>query len=86
MTEVGDDQVGLQYRLAGSGMVERDHTAYAIQIHVYFTLLYFSYGSMPSLTSPMTHSHAPVDRCIQHQSNTRGNRLLENLTRKSRVD
>ena len=25
MTEVGDDQVGLQYGLAGSDMVERDH-------------------------------------------------------------
>ena len=27
MTEVGDDQVGLQYGLAGSDMVERDHAA-----------------------------------------------------------
>jgi len=27
MTEVGDDQVGLQYGLAGSGMMERDHAA-----------------------------------------------------------
>jgi len=27
MTEVGDDQVGLQYALAGSDMVERDHAA-----------------------------------------------------------
>jgi len=27
MTEVGDDQVGLQYGLAGSDMVERDHVA-----------------------------------------------------------
>ena len=27
MTEVGDDQVGLQYGLAGSGMMERDRAA-----------------------------------------------------------
>jgi len=27
MTEVGDDQVGLQYGLAGSDMVERGHAA-----------------------------------------------------------
>ena len=27
MTEVGDDQVGLQYGLAGSDMMERDHAA-----------------------------------------------------------
>jgi len=27
MTEVGDDQVGLQYGLAGSDMVEQDHAA-----------------------------------------------------------
>ena len=27
MTEVDDDQVGLQYWLAGSDMVERDHAA-----------------------------------------------------------
>ena len=27
MTEVGDDQVGLQYGLAGLGMVERDRAA-----------------------------------------------------------
>ena len=28
MTEVGDDQVGLQYGLAGSGMMERDRAAH----------------------------------------------------------
>ena len=42
MTEVGDDQVGLQYGLAGSDMVERDHAALSAHYRLCVYALYKS--------------------------------------------